>query len=206
MDGLRGRLHDVGAERLFAVSNSARGFKMMTKDTVSVEGPLGRAPLSPAVEDYLKAIYSLRSDGEGTVVTTQSLADYLRVAPASATNMAKKLATMGLVHHTPYRGLELSDSGERVALEIVRHHRIIETFLAQVLGLSWDKVHDEAERWEHVLSEEVEQLMMDKLGHPTRDPHGAPIPSSDGVLMRDEDALPLCEAVAGRALSGRSRR
>ena len=169
----------------------------MLQDAPFLEGPLGRASLSPAVEDYLKAIYSLRSDGGGTVVTTQSLADYLRVAPASATNMAKKLATMGLVHHAPYRGLELSESGERVALEVVRHHRIIETFLAQVLGLSWDKVHDEAERWEHVLSEEVEQLMMDKLGHPTRDPHGAPIPSTDGLLARDEDALPLCEALAG---------
>ncbi len=170
----------------------------MTKDVLPLEGPLGRAPLSPAVEDYLKAIYSLRSDGEsGTVVTTQSLADYLRVAPASATNMAKKLAQMGLVHHTPYHGLELSESGERVALEVVRHHRIIETFLAQVLGLSWDKVHDEAERLEHVLSEEVEQLMMDKLGHPTRDPHGAPIPSREGFYARDEGILPLCEAATG---------
>lgn len=168
----------------------------MTKVAATLE-TLGRAPLSPAVEDYLKAIYSLRSDEGGTVVTTQNLADYLRVAPASATNMAKKLATMGLAHHTPYRGLELSASGERVALEIVRHHRIIETFLAQVLGLSWDKVHDEAERWEHVLSEEVEQLMMDKLGHPTRDPHGAPIPSREGLCPRDEGALCLDEAVAG---------
>ncbi len=161
-------------------------------------GPLGRAPLSPAVEDYLKAIYALRSEGGADgVVNTQALADYLRVAPASASNMAKKLASMGLAHHTPYRGLELSETGEKMALEVVRHHRIIETFLAEVLGLSWDKVHDEAERWEHVLSEEVEQLMMDKLGHPTRDPHGAPIPSREGTLPRDEDAMCLCEAGAG---------
>ena len=140
-------------------------------------GPLGRAPLSSAVEDYLKAIYTLHSEG-GDVVTTQSLADYLQVAPASASNMAKKLAAMGLAHHTPYRG--------------------IETFLAEVLGLSWDKVHDEADRWEHVLSEEVEQLMMDKLGHPTRDPHGAPIPSRDGFFPRDEGILCLTNALTGQ--------
>lgn len=173
----------------------------MTKDAEAASpslGPLGRAPLSPAVEDYLKAIYALRSEqGAEGVVTTQALADSLRVAPASATNMAKKLASMGLAHHTPYRGLELSETGEKMALEVVRHHRIIETFLAEVLGLSWDKVHDEAERWEHVLSEEVEQLMMDKLGHPTRDPHGAPIPSREGTFPRDEGSLCLCEAKAG---------
>lgn len=142
-------------------------------------GPLGRAPLSSAVEDYLKAIYSLGAGGE--VVTTQSLADHLGIAPASATNMAKRLAAMGLAHHTPYHGIELSETGERIAAEVVRHHRIIETFLSQVLGLSDDKLHAEAERWEHVLSEEVEALMMDKLGHPTLDPHGSPIPASERV-------------------------
>lgn len=137
-------------------------------------GPLGRAPLSQSVEDYLKAIYTLGQSGEP--VTTQSLADHLSIAPASATNMAKKLAAMGLAHHTPYRGIELSETGQRIAVEVVRHHRIIETFLSQVLGLSDDKLHAEAERLEHVLSEEVEALMMDKLGHPTLDPHGQPIP------------------------------
>lgn len=166
-------------------------------NTVEI-GPLGRAPLSSSVEDYLKAIYTLHAEG-GAVVTTQSLADFLQVAPASASNMAKKLASMGLAHHTPYHGLELSETGEKVALEVVRHHRIIETFLAEVLGLSWDKVHDEADRWEHVLSEEVEQLMMDKLGHPTRDPHGAPIPSREGTFARDEGALSLHTALAGHS-------
>jgi len=137
-------------------------------------GPLGRAPLSSAVEDYLKAIYTLGAGG--SPVTTQVLADHLGIAPASATNMAKRLAGMGLARHTPYRGIELSEAGERIAIEIVRHHRIIETFLSEVLGLDAAKVHAEAERLEHVLSEEVEALMMAKLGHPTVDPHGKEIP------------------------------
>jgi len=144
-------------------------------------GPLGRAPLSSAVEDYLKAIYALGAGG--CLVTTQSLADHLGIAPASATNMFKRLAGMGLVHHTPYRGVELSASGERIAVEIVRHHRIIETFLREVLGLDAAKVHAEAERLEHVLSEEVEALMMAKLGHPTRDPHGKEIPQVEALLI-----------------------
>lgn len=138
-------------------------------------GPLGRAPLSSAVEDYLKAIHTLSATNSAPV-TTQALADHLGIAPASATNMAKRLAGMGLAHHTPYRGIELSEAGERIAVEVVRHHRIIETFLLEVLGLDAAKVHAEAERMEHVLSEEVEALMMAKLGHPTLDPHGKPIP------------------------------
>ena len=141
-------------------------------------GPLGRAPLSSAVEDYLKAIHTLAA-ASSAPVTTQALADHLNIAPASATNMAKRLAMLGLAHHTPYRGIELSETGERIAVEVVRHHRIIETFLLEVLGLDAAKVHAEAERWEHVLSEEVEALMMAKLGHPTKDPHGKPIPATD---------------------------
>ncbi len=143
-------------------------------------GPLGRAPLSSAVEDYLKAIHTLGATSSAPV-TTQALADHLNIAPASATNMAKRLAAMGLAHHTPYRGIELSQTGERIAVEVVRHHRIIETFLSEVLGLDATKVHAEAERWEHVLSEEVEALMMAKLGHPEFDPHGQPIPTSERV-------------------------
>ncbi len=146
-------------------------------------GPLGRAPLSSAVEDYLKAIHTLGA-ASSAPVTTQALADHLNIAPASATNMAKRLAGMGLAHHTPYRGIELSETGERIAVEVVRHHRIIETFLLEVLGLDAAKVHAEAERLEHVLSEEVEALMMAKLGHPTLDPHGKPIPQSEELSTR----------------------
>ncbi len=150
----------------------------MMPETVS---PLGRAALSRSVEDYLKALHALAEGGAS--VSTQSLADLLGVAPASATNMAKRLAGMGLAHHTPYRGIELSEAGTRAALEIVRHHRIIETFLLEILGLDAHKVHAEAERWEHVVSEEVEQLMMDKLGHPQFDPHGRPIPVVEPIKL-----------------------
>jgi DtxR family Mn-dependent transcriptional regulator len=139
--------------------------------------------LSAAAEDYLKTIYNLRSgDGDEAVVTTQALANRLRVAAPSATAMVKKLARLKLVSHTPYRGVELTAAGQKVALEVIRHHRLIETYLAEVLGLEWDKIHEEAERLEHVLSEEVEAKMAAALNHPTHDPHGAPIPTPDGQI------------------------
>jgi DtxR family Mn-dependent transcriptional regulator len=143
--------------------------------------------LSAAAEDYLKTIYKLRSsdEGAGAPVTTQALAERLGVAAPSATAMVKKLASLELVRHTPYRGVELTEAGEKIALEVIRHHRLVETYLAEVLGVAWDKVHDEAERLEHVLSEEVEERMSAALGHPTRDPHGAPIPTHDGRIERD---------------------
>lgn len=139
--------------------------------------------LSTSAEDYIKTIYKLRSNDE--MVTTQAVAGRLKVAAPSATAMIKKLAAMKLVSHEKYRGVVLTEAGEKIALELIRHHRLIETYLAEVLGLDWDKVHDEAERWEHVLSEEVEAKMAAVLGNPTRDPHGAPIPSLDGVVERD---------------------
>lgn len=139
--------------------------------------------LSPASEDYLKAIYKLREGDEA--VTTQALASRLGVAPPSATSMMKKLASMKLVRHEKYRGVELTPAGEKIALDVIRHHRLIETYLAEVLGVAWDKVHDEAERWEHVLSEEVEAKMAEALNHPARDPHGAPIPTIHGEVARD---------------------
>lgn len=156
--------------------------------------------LSSAAEDYLKTIYKLRSDTEA--VTTQAVAARLDVAPPSATAMIKKLATMKLVSHTPYRGVELTEAGEKIALEVIRHHRLIETYLTEVLGVAWDKVHDEAERWEHVLSEEVEAKMAEALNHPTRDPHGAPIPTLDGIVPRDGWTR-LSDAVAGTSATVR---
>jgi DtxR family Mn-dependent transcriptional regulator len=150
--------------------------------------------LSAAAEDYLKTIYKLQSSG--TAVTTQALATRLKVAPPSATAMIKKLAELKLVRHEKYRGVVLSETGEKIALETIRHHRLIETYLAEVLGLDWDKVHDEAERWEHVLSDEVEAKIAAALNHPTRDPHGAPIPSLDGEIARDGWAA-LTELEAG---------
>ena len=159
--------------------------------------------LSPASEDYLKTILHLREeapDGESGSVTTQAIATRLEVAAPSATAMIKKLAALGLVAHTPYRGVELTETGERIALEVTRHHRLSESFLTRILGLEWDKAHQEAEKWEHVLSEEVEARMAALLGDPTHDPHGAPIPTLDGKMPR-ESGRPLSEMKAGtRAL------
>ncbi|MFQ5943192.1 MAG: metal-dependent transcriptional regulator [Anaerolineales bacterium] len=135
-----------------------------------------------AVEDYLKTIYELQEEG-GKVSTTR-LSERLGVAPASVTGMVKKLASMKLVAHEPYQGVELTSAGAKIALEVVRHHRLVESYLAEALGVPWDKVHEEADRWEHVLSEEMEDLMDNKLGHPTTDPHGAPIPSRDGTMPK----------------------
>ncbi len=139
-----------------------------------------QAPLSSAVEDYLKAIYQLHV-GDGAVTTT-ALAGALGVSAASATNMIKKLAAMKLARHLPYHGVELTPAGEKVALEVVRHHRLIELFLNETLGIPWDEVHNEAHRLEHVMSDNLEDHIAAFLGNPTEDPHGDPIPTKAGVV------------------------
>src|SRR2546423_811150 len=131
-----------------------------------------------AVEDYAKAIYALSHDGRDPV-STNSLAERLGVTPASASAMVKRLDEMGLARHAPYHGVELTARGSQLALEIIRHHRLLELYLTETLGVPWDRVHDEAEVLEHVLSEELEELIAVKLGDPQRDPHGDPIPSRD---------------------------
>ena len=133
--------------------------------------------MSSAVEDYAKAIYALQSRGKGAV-STNALAERLGVTPASASGMAKKLDELGLVTHAPYHGVQLTAQGVKVALEVLRHHRLLELYLAESLGVPWDRVHDEAEVLEHVLSEELEDLIAAKLGNPTHDPHGDPIPDA----------------------------
>jgi DtxR family transcriptional regulator, Mn-dependent transcriptional regulator len=133
---------------------------------------------SPAVEDYAKAIYAIAQRGD-CLVTTNALAERLGVTAASASGMCKKLGELGLVTHVPYKGVELTNDGERVALEVIRHHRLLELYLAESLDVPWDRVHAEAEVLEHVLSEELEARIADKLGNPTIDPHGDPIPSAD---------------------------
>jgi len=139
--------------------------------------------LSEAVQDYVKQIYLLqRREGKAS---TSALAAAMDVSAASATAMVKKLDGMGLVSHTPYRGVELTEAGERIALEVLRHHRLLELYLTQALGLSWDQVHVEAERLEHVLSDELEASIDQALGHPATDPHGDPIPSVDLVIAPD---------------------
>ena len=131
--------------------------------------------LSPAVEDYLKSVYETQRD-EGRAVTTL-LAERMGVTPASATGMVKKLAALKLVRHVPYQGVVLTRAGQKIALEVLRHHRLVELYLAEALGYSWDRVHEEADRLEHVISEELEDRMFEALGRPTRDPHGEPIPT-----------------------------
>ena len=134
---------------------------------------------SEAVENYAKAIYSLQHRTGGDPVATNDLADRLEVTPASASGMIKKLADLGLVAHVPYKGVQLTDEGERLALEVLRHHRLLELYLATQLDVPWDRVHEEAEALEHVLSEDLEARIAAKLGNPTHDPHGDPIPSAE---------------------------
>ena len=146
--------------------------------------------ISPAIQDYVKAVYALqgltasgeRGDGGAS---TSAIAQRLGVSAASATNMLKKLDGMGLVDYVPYRGAGLTDAGRKIALEVVRHHRLLETYLAEALGVPLDEVHAEAEVLEHALSEELEERISAHLGHPTQDPHGHPIPAKDGTMPVD---------------------
>lgn len=140
--------------------------------------PHTRDGLSDAIENYAKAIYALERQCEGPV-STSALAERLKVTPGSASAMVKKLAARGLVQHEPYRGISLTPAGRRVALEVLRHHRLLELYLAEHLDVPWDRVHEEAEALEHVLSEDLEQRIAAKLGFPTHDPHGDPIPDAD---------------------------
>ncbi|MBO6571820.1 metal-dependent transcriptional regulator [bacterium] len=136
--------------------------------------------LSQSVEDYLKAIYLLEIDG--VVATTNNIAESLSVSSASVTNMFKKLAKLQLINHKSYRGAELTKAGEKIALEVIRHHRLLELYLKEMMGYSWDQVHDEAEKLEHHISEQFEDKIAELLNDPTHDPHGDPIPSKEGVV------------------------
>ena len=146
-----------------------------------------QAEASQAVEDYAKAIYSL-SRRTDQPVSTSAIAERLGVSPASASGMIKRLGSLGLVEHEPYQGVRLTSAGERIALEVIRHHRLLELYLAEALGMPWDRVHDEAEVLEHAISPELTELIAAKLGNPTHDPHGDPIPSADGQLEESETA------------------
>jgi DtxR family Mn-dependent transcriptional regulator len=139
--------------------------------------------LSAAVQDYAKAIYALETQ-EGAA-STSALAERLEVRPASVSGMLRKLVALELVDHEPYRGVRLTERGRAVALEVIRHHRLLELFLVESLGMSWDEVHAEAERLEHALSEELEEVIAARLGHPTLDPHGDPIPSRELTIAAD---------------------
>jgi DtxR family Mn-dependent transcriptional regulator len=166
---------------------------------------MSKPALTAAIQDYLKEIYKLQSQGERA--TTTAIARSMGVAPSSATSMLKKLAALGLAEHSPYHGVELSEAGSKIALEVIRHHRLLEVYLAETLGLGIDAVHAEADRLEHVISEELEARIDEQLGHPTHDPHGHPIPDA-GLRMasselRSLDALePGEEATVQRVPDG----
>ena len=141
--------------------------------------------ITAAMEDYLKVIYRITEDGKRA--TTQAIAERMNVAAPSVTGMIKRLADLKLVEHERYRSVTLTPAGEKAALEIVRHHRLLERYLAEALGYSWDQVHDEAERLEHTISEEFEARIDRALGYPTTDPHGDPIPSASGSIQAVPD-------------------
>ncbi len=156
--------------------------------------------LSQAAQDYIKSIYKLQNGHDpGPSVNTSLIAERMDVSAASATNMVKKLAEMKLLQHTPYRGVELTSAGEAIALEVIRHHRLLELYLADALGFKWDQVDAEADRLEHVISEEFEERIDEMLGYPKTDPHGAPIPSKEGDIAQP-DYSRLAEVDAGQTV------
>jgi len=163
---------------------------------------MARPPLTEAQEDYLKHLFLLE-EALGGPVPTQALAERLSVKPPSVTEMLKKLKALGLLEHEPYRGARLTERGRKVALEVLRHHRLLEAYLHQALGYGWEEVHQEAERLEHVISEDLEERIAEDLGHPPFDPHGDPIPTKD-LTLPSSKALPLTEAPLGRARVARA--
>jgi len=152
--------------------------------------------LSHSVEDYLKAVQALTARGD--TASTSALAEILDVQPASVTGMIKRLAEWGLLAHVPYRGVTLTESGRREALRVLRRHRILETYLTEVLGYAWEEVHDEAERLEHAASDRLIEAMSEALGQPTHDPHGAPIPTVEGTVEPSRWASLAVAAVGTR--------
>ncbi len=158
---------------------------------------LHEAPLTRSVEDYLKVIYHLSS--QGGFATTSDIAAMLEVAPPSVSGMVKRLSETGLIEHVPYRGVQLTQQGRRAALRMIRRHRILETYLTQQLGYDWGGVHAEAERLEHAVSDGLIERMADALGAPRYDPHGAPIPTAGGEIEETE-LLSLAVAPVGAEL------
>jgi DtxR family transcriptional regulator, Mn-dependent transcriptional regulator len=154
-------------------------------------------PLTRSVEDYLKAIYQLSP--EGRPASTSEIAHLLALSPPSVTGMVKRLSEHGLLEHVPYRGVQLTDEGRRAALRMVRRHRLIEAYLVEFLGYSWDTVHDEAERLEHAVSDALVERMASALGNPDVDPHGDPIPSADGFVP-ELSSTPLSDIPVGETV------
>ena len=158
---------------------------------------LSESPLTRSVEDYLKVIYHLSS--QGGFAATSEIAAHLDVSAPSVSGMVKRLSETGLIEHVPYRGVQLTAQGRRAALKMIRRHRILEVYLTQQLGYDWDGVHDEAERLEHAVSDELIERMSGALGHPRYDPHGAPIPTAAGEI-EEADLISVADAPVGQAL------
>lgn len=154
-------------------------------------------PLTRSVEDYLKAIYQLSP--EGRPASTSEIANLLALSPPSVTGMVKRLSEHGLLEHVPYRGVQLTEDGRRAALRMVRRHRLIEAYLVEFLGYSWDTVHEEAERLEHAVSDTMVERMAGALGHPSVDPHGDPIPAADGSI-HELACTPLADVPVGETV------
>ncbi len=153
-----------------------------------------RSEISSVMEDYIKAIFNLiQKEGKAN---TNDLAKSMNVSAPTVTQMVKRLVELKLVRHEPYKGVSLTQSGDKMALETIRHHRLIEQYLYEALGVPWDKVHSEAEKLEHVISEDLEKRIAEALNHPTHDPHGSPIPSKD-LVLESEDLCLLTELLAG---------
>ena len=170
-----------------------RGFGL-ARISVEMDDYAELRPPSVSVGDYVKAIWEVAGSG---AASTKDVAGRLSIAPPSVTNMFARLQEMGLVEYERYRGASLTERGRGEALRLVRRHRLIETFLLEHLGYSWEEVHDEAERLEHAVSDGFTERLADFLGHPGRDPHGGPIPAADGSLAPD-DSFPLGDAVPGQ--------
>jgi DtxR family Mn-dependent transcriptional regulator len=153
--------------------------------------------LTRSVEDYLKAIYRLSP--QGRPAATSEIAQRLELSPASVSGMVKRLSEQGLLEHIPYKGVQLTPDGRRAALRMLRRHRLIEAYLVAFLGYTWDTVHDEAERLEHAVSDTLVDRMASVLGHPTVDPHGDPIPTSEGDIL-ELASTPLAEVPAGASV------
>jgi DtxR family Mn-dependent transcriptional regulator len=165
-----------------------------------------KTPLSESQEDYLKQILLLgvSPENEGSLaetlsVSTQALADQMGIKPASVTGMLKKLCELGLVEYEAYKGVRLTEAGYKVAVEVLRHHRLLETYLHEALGYSWDQVHAEAERLEHHISEAFEAKIAEWLGHPSHDPHGDPIPTPELAMPKSVPARRLAALDKGQA-------
>jgi DtxR family transcriptional regulator, Mn-dependent transcriptional regulator len=153
--------------------------------------------LTRSVEDYLKAIYRLSP--EGRPASTSEIAHLLELSPPSVSGMVKRLSELGLLEHAPYKGVQLTAEGRRAALRMVRRHRLIEAYLVQFLGYSWDTVHEEAERLEHAVTDKLVERMAGALGHPSTDPHGDPIPEADGSI-HEPACTPLSELQVGETI------